>query len=67
MNIELTGAVAEKKKDLKTTIKTMKIPKTEKKVEKVQQPEGTVCVNIRTSSGSPIKSTISQEMKLKDK
>ena len=66
MNIKLTGAVAEKKKDLKTTIKTMKIPKTVKKVEKAQQPEGTVCVNIRTSSGSPIKSTISQEMKLKD-
>ena len=44
----------------------MKIPKTVKKVEKVSQPEGTVCVNIRTSSGSPIKTVIAQETKLKD-
>ena len=46
LSLLIIGAVPEKKKELKTTIKTMKTPKNAKKeemkVEKVQQAEGTV-------------------------
>ena len=70
LSLLIIGAVPEKKKELKTTIKTMKTPKNAKKeemkVEKVQQAEGTVSFNIRTSSGAPIKTVVAQEVKLKD-